>query len=71
MKRMNKFKLIGGFIKLKKGKVLSLPQAVHFKTEKIQIIPKGEYTVQVDGQLYENIPFEISVVKNSLRFIRP
>lgn len=71
MKRMNKFKLIGGFIKLKKGKVLSLPQAVHFKTEKIKIIPKGEYTVQVDGQLYENIPFEISVVKNSLRFIRP
>lgn len=71
MKEMNKIKLIGGFLKLKKGKILSLPQAVHFTMKKINVIPKGEYTVQVDGQLYENIPFEISVVSDKMRFYRP
>ena len=70
MKEIKKLKLIGAFMKLKKGKVLSLPQAVHFNLKKIKIIPKGDYTVQVDGQLYDNIPFEISIVSDTLKFYR-
>ncbi|MBO4251226.1 MAG: diacylglycerol kinase family lipid kinase [Clostridia bacterium] len=70
MKEMKRIKLIGAFMKLKKGKILTLPQAVHFNTTDITITPKGDYTVNVDGQLYENIPFGVKVVPNTLRMYR-
>ena len=60
-------KLISAFIKLKKGKLLTLPQAYHATTEEVKIFPDGDYTVNVDGELYENIPFEVKIVKNTLR----
>lgn len=70
MKEMKKSKLICAFMKLKKGKVLSLPQAVHFNATEIKIKPQGDYTVNVDGQLYDNIPFEIKIVPNTLKIYR-
>ena len=70
MKEMKRIKLIGAFMKLKKGKVLTLPQAVHFNATDIKIVPEGDYTVNVDGQLYENIPFSIKIVPNTLRMYR-
>ena len=70
MNKMNKIKLIGAFIKLKKGKVLSLPQAVHFTATDIKITPKGNYTVNVDGQLYDDIPFSVKIVTDTLKMYR-
>ena len=70
MKEMKRIKLIGAFMKLKKGKVLTLPQAVHFNATDITITPKGDYTVNVDGQLYENIPFSVKIVPDTLRMYR-
>ena len=70
MKEMKKVKLIGAFMKLKKGKVLSIPQAVHFNTTEIKITPTAKYTVQVDGQLYDDIPFEIKIVSDTLKMYR-
>ena len=66
-----KLKLIGAFLKLKKGKLLTLPQATHFNMEEIKVIPNGDYTVNVDGELYENIPFEVKIVSNTLKIYRP
>ncbi|MBP5466709.1 MAG: YegS/Rv2252/BmrU family lipid kinase [Clostridia bacterium] len=65
-------KIIGAFAKLKKGKILSLKQASHTTTsDVIKIIPKTEnYIVQVDGELYENIPFEVKIVSNTLKMYR-
>ncbi len=70
MKEIKGLKLIGAFLKLKKGKILTLPQAVHFNMQNIKIIPNGHYTVQVDGQLYEDIPFDVKIVSDTLRFFR-
>ncbi|MEG9430526.1 MAG: diacylglycerol kinase family protein [Christensenellaceae bacterium] len=70
MREMKKLKLIGAFSKLKKGKVLTLPQAVHFNATEIEITPKGDYTVNVDGQLYDNIPFKVKIVTDVLRMYR-
>lgn len=67
---MKKIKIINAFIKLKAGKVLSLKQALHKTAECIKIIPEKEYTVNVDGELYDNIPFEVKVVSNTLRVYR-
>ena len=70
IKEIKKIKLIGAFLKLKKGKVLSLPQAVHYDVREIKITPKGHYTVQVDGQLYDEIPFEVKIVSDTLKMYR-
>lgn len=68
--KMNKIKIIDAFLKLKAGKVLTLKQASHKTAEHIKISIDKPYTVNVDGELYENIPFEVKVVSNTLRIYR-
>lgn len=67
---INGLKIINAFIKLKKGKVLSLKQAFHDTTDYVKITPSGDYTVNVDGELYDNIPFEIKIVSDKLKVYR-
>ena len=70
VRAMKKIKIINAFLQLKKGKVLTLKQAEHFTCENIKIKTEKPCTVNVDGELYENIPFEVSVVKNTLKMYR-
>ena len=70
VKEIKGLKLVGAFLKLKKGKILTFPQTTHFNMEKIKIYPKGDYFVNVDGELYKNIPFEVKIVSNTLRVYR-
>ena len=67
---MNKLKIINAFIKLKKSKILTLKQTHHHNTEEVEIKVNCPYTVNVDGELYENIPFKVNVVSNTLRVYR-
>ena len=55
---------------LKKGKILELPEAYHTRMEEVSILPEGRYTVNVDGELYDDIPFEVKIVSDSLRIYR-
>ena len=71
IKEIKKLKIIGAFIKLKKGKILTLKESSHKTVKEVKIFPKTEYTVNVDGELYDNIPFEIKVVSNTLKMYRP
>ena len=67
---MAKIKIIGAFLKLKKGKVLSLKQAEHFECQNINIKTDIPCTINVDGELYENIPFDVKIVSNTLKMYR-
>ncbi len=67
---MAKIKIIGAFLKLKRGKILSMKQATHCTFEKIKIETETPCTVNVDGELYENIPFEVKIVSNTLKMYR-
>ncbi len=69
--QMKKLKIINAFLKLKKGKLLTLKQSHHKLAKRIEIFPEGEYTVNVDGELYDNIPFVVEVISNTLRLYRP
>ena len=64
-------KIVGAFLKLKKGKVLQLPSAHHIQTKKIVVAPEKPCTINVDGELYENVPFEVEIVSNKLKVYRP
>lgn len=67
---MNKLQLIGAFIKLKKGKLLTLKQTTRIKIKQIEVDAPIPYVVNVDGELYDNIPFKINVVSDTLKFYR-
>jgi diacylglycerol kinase family enzyme len=67
---MPKHKIIGAFIKLKKGKADKIKQFSSEQTERVVIKTPTPCTINVDGELYENIPFEVDVVKNTLKVYR-
>ena len=70
IKEMNKFKLILTFLKLKKGKIMSVKETVHKQVTEIKIDAPLPYTVNVDGELYDDIPFEVKIVSDTLRVYR-
>lgn len=67
---MPKIKLISAFLKLKKGKADKIKGFVHKPCTEIKIDLPKPYTVNVDGELYEDIPFEIKIVSNTLKVFR-
>ncbi len=70
VKAISKIKLINAFLKLKKGKVLSLKQTEHFECQNVDILTKKPCTINVDGELYENMPFSVKIVSNKLKMYR-
>ena len=70
VKSMSKLKIIGAFLKLKKGKVLSLKQAEHCECKNVDIITDTPCTINVDGELYEDMPFSAKIVSNKLKMYR-
>lgn len=65
-----KLGIIGAFIKLKKGKILTLKQAHHEKMQSIKILTDKPVTINVDGELYDGIPFEVSIISDKLKVYR-
>lgn len=63
------FKIINAFMQLMKGKILEYPLTTHFRCEKIRFTPEKPYTVQLDGELYNGLEFEVEV-KQGLKFYR-
>ena len=70
VRAMKKIKIIGAFLKLKAGKILSLKESVYKQGKDITIQTDVPYTVNVDGELYENIPFNVKIVSNTLKMYR-
>ena len=68
---MNKLGIIKAFIQLKGGKILEHKKTHHTLAESIKVINSApHYTVNVDGELYDDIPFEIKVISNTLKIYR-
>ncbi len=70
IKSMPKLKIISTFIKLKKGKIMKVPETEHRLMDNIVITSKEPLNVQVDGEIYENVPFEVKIVSKQLKMYR-
>lgn len=57
-------------LKLKAGKIFSIKQTHRKKIEKVKISSNAHTVVNVDGELYEDIPFEVEIVRNTLKMHR-
>ncbi len=64
-----KMKIIKAFLKLLKGKILEYPSATHYLADGVRFIPKTPCTVQLDGELYTDLDFEVRIGRG-LRFYR-
>lgn len=67
---MHGLKIVKAFLKLKKGDVDSVKEYHRKQITAVKITPNGDYTVNVDGELYDNIPFEVKIVSDTLRMFR-
>ncbi len=70
VKEIKRSKIIFALIKLLKGKILTVPQAKEEPCKKVKITAKSPYVVNVDGELYPDIPFEVQIVSDTLRMYR-
>ena len=58
------------FIKLMKGRILEESFTRFERCEHVEVLPEKPLTVQVDGELYDGLPFVVDVVKDTLRMYR-
>ena len=66
---VSKFKILGAFIKLMRGKINKVKQVKAVRVKEVEFIPEGEnFTFQADGELYSNIPIKAKLVQDKLAF---
>ena len=63
-------KLVRALLKLKSGKLLTLKQASTKECLSVSVSTKQPCTINIDGELYENIPFQAEIVSNTLKMYR-
>ena len=61
----------GAFIKLLKGKILQQKFTRFERCERVEVYPENKFTLNVDGELYEDVEFRDGIAKNKLRMFRP
>ena len=69
---ISRAKILGAFIKLMRGKVNKIKGATYIKTKSATFFHEDEsYTIQAEGELYENMPIEAHIVEGKLKFYLP
>ncbi len=58
-------------LNLVSGKILKSKKAFFRRTTKAQIISKTKYPIEIDGEIYENLEFNVSIMHNKLRMFLP
>ena len=56
-------KIVGAFIQLMKGKILEYRATTHFLCERIRFEPRKLCTVQLDGELYKGLDFDVKICR--------
>lgn len=65
-------KILGAFIKLVLGKVHKVKKVTFVKTKAAEFLCESEnYTIQAEGELYDNIPVNAHIVSGQLKFYLP
>ena len=65
---ISKIKIIGAFIRLMLGKINAIKQVTAVKTKAVKFIPRKSYTIQADGELYDDTPLEAHICEGKLNF---
>lgn len=69
---ISKPKIVGALLKLNAGKITSVKGAKFIKTKAVTFIPEQEnFTIQAEGELYDNVRIDAHIVENKLKFYLP
>lgn len=69
---ISKAKILGAFIKLMRGKADKIKNVTFIKTKAAEFVQDNEnYTVQAEGELYDNTPINARIVEGKLKFYLP
>ena len=64
--------MIGAFIKLMLGKIDKIKKVTFVKTKAVTFVHEDEnYTLQAEGELYNNVSLDAHIVENKLKFYLP
>lgn len=61
----------GAFIKLMKRRILEVPTAKYARRDALCIRSDAPMPVQIDGEIYEGLPFDVKLVPGGLQVYRP
>ena len=61
----------GAFIQLFKRRILELPTTSFSRDTRLRIESDAPMPIQIDGEIYDNLPFDVRVVSGMLRIYRP
>lgn len=65
-------KILGAFIKLMTGKSTKIKEASYVKAKSATILcDNRDFTIQAEGELYDNMPIEAHIVEGKLKFYLP
>ena len=59
------------FIMLMKRRVLELRQTLFKRQPRLTVRPDAPMAIQIDGEIYEDLPFDVELIHGVLRFYRP
>ena len=61
----------GAFMKLMKRRVLELKATVFKRQDALAVRSESPMPIQIDGEIYEDLPFDVRLIHGVLRFYRP
>lgn len=69
---ISKIGIIGAFASLVRGKINKIKKVTAVRTKAAVLIPDAEkFTIQAEGELYDNIIIDAHIVENKLKFYLP
>lgn len=68
---LKKRQLPGAFIKLMQKKIFEHPHAIFRRSDHMLIETESPMPLQIDGEIYENIPFDVQIIHKKLQMYRP
>ncbi|MBQ7408587.1 MAG: diacylglycerol kinase family lipid kinase [Clostridia bacterium] len=69
--KMNKAKMVSYLIKLMQGKILEQEFCHRVKQDEVQVVFDNPISIQIDGEIYRGIKFDIHIEKGKLKLFRP
>lgn len=68
---LKKYQLPKAFAMLLSKRILAHPHAVFRRADSLKLESNSPMPIQIDGEIYENLPFDVHVVHNKLKMYRP
>jgi len=59
------------FVRLMRRRVLELKQTLFKRQSALSVRADAPMPIQIDGEIYENLPFDVKLIHGALRFYRP